>query len=107
MLSAFGAKISNQQSIALSLAILILVSLLFFVIFGDKGVIDLNLLKKEKRLLLEHNRHLGQRNLALSRTIDRLKNDLTYIESVAREELGMIGKDELIFKFKQDESPSD
>jgi cell division protein FtsB len=83
------------------------VSLFFFVVFGENGLIDLNIHKKEKQLLLEQNRLLEQQNMALSRTIDRLKNDLAYIESVARQELGMIGKDELIFKLKQTENPRD
>jgi cell division protein FtsB len=99
--------VNKKQSIILSLSILILVSLFFFVVFGEKGWIDLNIHKKEKLLLLEQNYRLEQKNLALSRTIDRLKNDLSFIESVARQELGMIGKDELIFKFKQDENRND
>jgi len=34
------------------------------------------------------------------RTIDRLQNDPAFLENVARQELGMIRSDELIFKFK-------
>jgi cell division protein FtsB len=30
--------------------------------------------------------------------IERLKNDDKYIENIARQELGMIGKDEMILK---------
>ena len=37
----------------------------------------------------------------LYREIDRVKNDLKYIENVARQELGMVGKDEVIFRMEQ------
>ena len=90
----------TREKILLSFAILALSSLLFFVIFGENGLADLNLLKQERNLLLEKNRELEQKNIALYREIHRLKNDLKYIESVARRELGMIGKDEVIFKLK-------
>ena len=98
---------NRKQSIILSFSILVLVSLFFFVVLGEKGLFDLNSLKQEKNRLLEQNRRLEQENLALSRTIDRLKNDLAYIENVARHELGMIGKDELIYKFKSNEKAND
>jgi cell division protein FtsB len=32
--------------------------------------------------------------------MERLKHDLTYIENVARQQLGFIGKDEVILKLK-------
>jgi cell division protein FtsB len=90
----------TREKILLSFAILALGSMLFFVIFGENGLADLNLLKQERNLLLGKNRELEQKNIALYREIHRLKNDLKYIESVARRELGMIGKDEVIFKLK-------
>jgi cell division protein FtsB len=37
----------------------------------------------------------------LYREIDRVKNDLKYIENVARQELGMVGKDEVILRMEQ------
>ena len=90
----------TREKILLSFAILALGSMLFFVIFGENGLADLNLLKQERNLLLEKKRTLEQKNIALYREIHRLKNDLKYIESVARRELGMIRKDEVIFKLK-------
>ena len=40
-------------------------------------------------------------NLSLYREIDRLKHDSKYIEDVVRQELGLIGKDEVVFKLKK------
>lgn len=92
---------SNKQKFFLSLAILALVNLLLVIIFGDNGLVDYQQLKNEKDRLIEKNEALSRENLSLYREIDRLKNDLKYIENVARQELGMIGKNEVIIKFKK------
>lgn len=93
--------LNTREKILLSFAFLALFSMLLFIVFGDYGLADFNLLKKERDRLLERNTGLEQENLSLYRQIDRLKNDLKFIENVARQELGMVGKDEVVFKFKQ------
>ena len=87
----------------MSFAILALFSLLLFIVFNEYGLADLRLLKQERDGLLQKNAQLEQENLSLYRQIDRLKNDLKFIESVARQELGMVGKDEVVFKLKKPE----
>ena len=82
----------------LSMVILILFSLFLFIIFGDKGLVDFVLIKGEKNSLIEKNEKLNQENLNMYREIDRLKNDPKFVENVVRQELGVIGKDEVIFK---------
>ena len=89
---------TRKQRVFLSIAALALVSLLFFIIFGEHGLIDLNSLKKERDQLVEKSETLNRKNLSLSVEIDRLKHDPKYIENVARQELGMVGEDELILK---------
>jgi cell division protein FtsB len=90
--------VNTKQKVILSFSILALFLLLLQIIFGDKGFIDLNNLKKESNCLMEKNEGISQKNLSLYREIERLENDPEFIESVARHELGMIGKDEVIFK---------
>ena len=96
---------SLKQKILLSVAILVLFNLLLIIIFGDNGLVDLNLLKKEKERLVEKNREIIRENLSLYREIERLKNDPEFIESVARKELGVIGKDEVILKSRSSSNP--
>ena len=74
--------------------------MLIFILFSDKGLSDFFALKSERDRLLQENMRLKKENDALYRTIERLRNDPEYIESVARKELGMIGKDEVILKPK-------
>ena len=92
---------NRRQRIILSIAGLLLAALFLFTIVSEHGLVDLNLLRQENNSLLDNNARLTRENLSLSVEIDRLENDPDYIEDVARRELGMIGKDELILKPKR------
>ena len=89
---------TTKQNILVSLAVFLLVSLLFFIVFSENGLADLNLLKKERERVAEQNRQLTGENIDLGVEIDRLKNDPKYIESIARRDFGMIGRDEIVVK---------
>ena len=91
---------NTKQSVLLAFVILAIVSLFLFIIFGENGLADLHLLKIERDVLLKQNAELAKKNLDLYREIERLKSDPKYLESVARKELGLVRKDELIFKLK-------
>ena len=88
----------NRLNIMLSMAILILFSMLLLIVFAENGLVDLNSLRKERDRLVEKNESLARDNLVLYNEIERLKNDDKYIENIARQELGMIGKNEMILK---------
>ena len=88
----------NKLNIMISMAILILFSMLLLIVFAENGLVDLNSLRKERDRLIKKNESLARDNLALYNEIERLKNDHKYIENIARQELGMIGKDEVILK---------
>ena len=90
----------TKQRIFVGISILLLFSLLLFIMFSESGLADLFKLKSDRDRLLQENDRLKQENLSLYRTIERLKNDPEYIESIARKELGMISKDEVILKPK-------
>jgi cell division protein FtsB len=79
---------TKKQHFIISIAVFLLVSLFFFILYS----------KKERDVLVEKNEQLTRENLSLSVEIDRLENDLKYIENIARQELGMIAEDELILK---------
>jgi cell division protein FtsB len=77
--------------------------LLLCIILGERGVIDLYRLQSRSDQLTRITSDLKRENQELCRHIDRLKNDLEYIEEIAREELGMVARDELIYQFKGEE----
>ena len=91
----------TKRNILLAFAIIIMFSLLIFTLFGENGLNDLYLLKTERDILLKKNDELIRENLSLYREIERLKNDPEYVENVARNELGVIGKDEVVIKVKK------
>jgi len=89
---------TKKQNILLSISVLLLLALFFFIIVSEHGLADLRFLKKERDRLVEENKKLTRENQAISVEIGRLKHDPLYIESIARQELGMIGEDEIILK---------
>lgn len=89
---------TKNQNILLSISILLLLALFFFIIVSEHGLADLRFLKKERDRLVEESKNLTRENQAISVEIDRLRHDPAFIESVARQELGMIGEDEIILK---------
>jgi cell division protein FtsB len=89
---------NTRLTIIVSMGIVLLFAMLLFIVFSDNGLADLYLLKNERDRLIAENRRLTAENLHLYRSIERLKSDPAYIESIARKELGMIRKEEIIIK---------
>jgi cell division protein FtsB len=94
-----------KQNILLSISVLLLLTLFFFIIVSEHGLADLRFLKKERDRLVEENNNISRENQAISVEIGRLKHDPVYIESIARQELGMIGEDEIILKPRNSAEP--
>jgi cell division protein FtsB len=88
-----------KNGLIFSVIVVGMIVLLFVAVFGDKGAADLSRLRQEKVLLMQKNDRLEAENRDLLRQIDRLKNeDLGFIESIARQELGMVKDNEVILK---------
>jgi len=92
---------TTKQRIGLSLSVLLLAALFVFIIFSERGLMDLRRLRAEQQRLVEKSRYLEQQNHTMRIEIERLKYDPQYIESVARRELGMVGRHEVILKPRQ------
>jgi len=95
------ADMSTKGKIAVVLGIVALVSFLFVIGLGDRGAVDFYQLHLRKVRLQESNLELQKKNRDLYRKIQRLKSDLDYVESIARTELGMVGKGELVYQFRK------
>jgi cell division protein FtsB len=95
---------SSHLKIAFFFAGLVLISYMILIFIGDNGVRDLNAMKMELNTLKAQNEGLLQKNIEMHRKIKRLKEDPEFIENIARQELKMIGKDEIVFKFKEDDA---
>ncbi len=84
------------------LLVLFFVFYLYFV--GDYGFFRLLSLKREKDSLILETKKLQAKNVELELEKAKLKDDMFYIEKVARERYGMAKKDEVIYKFVQPEN---
>ena len=96
---------TKKLNILLAVSVLLLLALLFFIIISEQGLADLRSLKRERDQLVGENEKLTRENQAISIEIDRLKHDPGYIESIARQELGMIAEDEIILKPQNSAEP--
>lgn len=90
---------TKRRKITLSLVFSAMLVLLLWVIFGDNGWIELKRLQDTHRALVTSNARLTRENARMYDIVGRLQNDTKYIENIARQELGMVRPDEVIFKF--------
>ena len=88
-------------------AVIMMLFMVSYILFGSHGFLDLITLEKERDVLSEKNKKISEKNLDFYREIDRLKNDPGYIEDLARKELGYIGKDEVVIKSSAENSKHD
>ena len=85
------------QKILLAAGMTVIFILPLFIMFDEKGFMDLRLLKQKKNNLLEMNAKLEQENIRLQRFVGRLKqNDPALIERIVRDELGMVEDHEFV-----------
>lgn len=77
-------------------AFLFLMTLL--IAFGNRGAVDNYLMGKRLSLLKVENDHLTTQNKELRKKIILLRSDPAYIESIARNELGMVKKGDVVYR---------
>jgi cell division protein FtsB len=92
---------TKRNKIVVATGIVVLFSFLFVIGLGDRGAVDLYQLRLRKVRLDTSNVELKKENRALYRSIERLKHDPGFIENIARNELGMVGKDEVVYQFRK------
>jgi len=67
--------------------------------FGDKGFVDNYMMKEKLAAIRKTNEQMTHKNEELKKKIVLLRNNLQYIEMVARSELGMVKKGEIVYRF--------
>jgi cell division protein FtsB len=69
-------------------------------IFGQRGFIHMVMLEKELEEFRNQNSQLQKENDAIKQEIELLKNNVKHMEELARKELGLVKKDELVYHLK-------
>lgn len=73
--------------------------ILFFTVFGDKGLLRIFELRQDMAGLQTRLKVTRTENERLKREIVALKNDQRYLESIARKDFGLVRSNEIIYQF--------
>lgn len=76
--------------------------ILFFTVFGDKGLLRIFELRQDKARIETRLGETRTENDRLKREIVALKSDRRYIESIARKDFGLVRSNEIIYQFPPD-----
>jgi len=79
--------------------------ILFFTVFGERGLLRIHHLKKEKQEVQKHFEELKAENEKLKREIEALKTDRRFLESIARKDFGLVRRNEIIYQFPATAKP--
>jgi len=69
------------------------------IMFGNRGVVDNYFMSKRLFQIKSENNDIAKENKELETKILLLRNDLSYIELTARNELGMVKKGDIVYRF--------
>jgi len=70
----------------------------YYTIFGERGILKMRKLGRNLENIRASTQRLKEENEGLKREIRLLQEDDDYVEKIAREELGLARKDEIIYK---------
>lgn len=76
--------------------------ILFFTVFGDKGLLRIFELKQDKNKIEARLAESRSDNEKLKREIVALTSDRRYLESIARKDFGLVRSNEVIYQFPQE-----
>ena len=81
----------------------VIIFILFFTVFGERGLMRIYHLSKEKQEIQKNLEFFKSENEKLKREIEALRSDRRYLESIARRDFGLVRQNEIIYQFpKQD-----
>jgi cell division protein FtsB len=79
--------------------IFFLLLMVLLITFGNKGVVDNYFMSKRLAELKSQNKEMTVENNGLKKKIILLRTDISYIEMIARNELGMVKKGDIVYRW--------
>jgi len=73
--------------------------ILFFTVFGERGLLRIYEMKQEKQRIEVKVAGLKLENQKLLLSIEALRSDRHHLERIARKELGLVRPNEIIYQF--------
>ena len=83
----------------------LIIFILYFTVFGDRGLLRINHLHRDRDEMQQHLLELKGENERLKREIAALQSDRRYLESIARRDFGLVRSNEVIYQFPPEEKP--
>jgi cell division protein FtsB len=80
---------------------LLIFGVLLFAIFGSRGLMQIYQMREERDRIQMSNARLEDENKKLAEQIRRLRTDKDEIERIAREEMMLVGKGEIVYQFEK------
>jgi cell division protein FtsB len=81
----------------------IIIFILYFTVFGDRGLLRINHLHRDRDEMQKRFLELKDENDKLKREISALQTDRRYLESIARRDFGLVRSNEVIYQFPPQE----
>ena len=101
-----GAEMNRATRVKRKVLSILLIGLIllvwYFACFGEKGVIKIIRLRRERDRIIADVSRIQEENKRLQEEIRRLREDSRYLESVARRDLGLIKENEILFIFEDE-----
>ncbi|MCX5911133.1 MAG: septum formation initiator family protein [Deltaproteobacteria bacterium] len=76
-------------------------AMMLFTLFGGKDLLQIYHLKEERDRIHLSNARLREENQKLTQQVQRLRYHKEEVEKIAREELGLVKKGEIIYQFER------
>ncbi len=92
-------------AVGYTVGVVLLLALQYRLWFSDVGYLAQREMREEIRRTQVRNAKLEARNREVAREIAGLSGDLTQIESQVREELGMVGENETLYRLRPQADP--
>ncbi|MBU2514374.1 septum formation initiator family protein [bacterium] len=88
----------KENKVIQGLIIFCIIIVVVISIFGDKGFLQLMELKRQEKILVQEIEDLKEERREWISKINSLKNNQTYMETLAREQLGMVRNNEMMIR---------
>lgn len=79
--------------------VIFLLLMAVLITFGNRGIVDNYLMSKRLANLQLQTKKISVENNELKKKILLLRNDISYIEMIARNELGMVNKGDIVYRW--------
>jgi cell division protein FtsB len=81
--------------------VVFLLFMALLITFGNRGFVDNYLMSKRLTQLKSQTNDITMENNELKKKILLLRNDINYIEAIARNELGMVKKGDIVYRWSK------